>query len=247
MRSINFNAISPSAKGLLLTKAVTTIPFATEAAALLWDAEQLKNRIREKVSKESFVWLLHFENRYRTIDSLLTPLAYRNVLEIASGFSFRGLQLCISDAITYFDTDLPDSITTKQQVVDKLKEKHHLEIKGTYWLMPLNALDAAAFQAIVDQFPAGPVAIVNEGLLMYLDEGERNLLLDRVGTIASPGSRIALDHAPGFFSRPSVTSTEDPSGDRAVVGNFARGFHTWHSIFRPISSMRRTPAFRRPT
>jgi O-methyltransferase involved in polyketide biosynthesis len=175
-RAIDFNAISPSARGLLLTKAITTIPFATEAAALLWDAEQLKNRIREKVSKESFVWLLHFENRYRTIDSLLTPLAYKNVLEIASGFSFRGLQLCISDEITYFDTDLPDSITTKQQVVDKLIEKHHLETKGTYRLMPLNALDPVTFNAIIDQFPPGPVAIVNEGLLMYLDEAEKRQL-----------------------------------------------------------------------
>jgi O-methyltransferase involved in polyketide biosynthesis len=183
MRSIDFNAISPSAKGLLLTKAITTIPFATEAAALLWDAEELKNRLREKLSKDSFVWLLHFENRYRTIDSLLTPLAYRNVLEIASGFSFRGLQLCIQDEITYFDTDLPDSITTKQQVVDKLKEKHHLETKGTYRLMPLNALDAAAFNAIIDQFPPGPVAIVNEGLLMYLDEAEKRQLCSNIHAV----------------------------------------------------------------
>lgn len=166
-----------------MTKAITTIPFATEAAALLWDAEQLTTRLREKLSKENFIWLLHFENRYRTIDSLLTPLKYRNVLEIASGFSFRGLQLCMQDEITYFDTDLPDAITTKQQVVDKLKEQHHLETKGTYRLMPLNALDAAAFHAIIDQFPPGAVAIVNEGLLMYLDEGEKRQLCANIHTM----------------------------------------------------------------
>ena len=182
-RSIDFNAISPSAKGLLLTKAITTIPFATEAAALIWDADQLKNKIREKVSKESFVWLLHFENRYRTIDSLLTPLAVNNVLEIASGFSFRGLQLCIQSAINYFDTDLPDSIATKQQVVDKLIEKHHLETTGTYRLMPLNALDTAAFNAVIDQFPPGPVAIVNEGLLMYLDDAEKRQLCANIHAV----------------------------------------------------------------
>ncbi|MBO9203538.1 MULTISPECIES: class I SAM-dependent methyltransferase [Niastella] len=176
MRALDYNTISPSARGLLLTKAITTIPFATEAAALLWDADQLKRKIREKLSKESFIWLLHFENRYRTIDSLLLPLETRNVLEIASGFSFRGLQLCIQDDITYFDTDLPDPITIKQQVVDKLKEQHQLETKGTYRLMPLNALDTAAFNAVIDQFPPGPIAIVNEGLLMYLDETEKRQL-----------------------------------------------------------------------
>ncbi|OQP39767.1 hypothetical protein A4H97_16205 [Niastella yeongjuensis] len=166
-----------------MTKAITTIPFATEAAALLWDADQLKNRIREKVSKESFIWLLHFENRYRTIDSLLTPPGVPNVLEIASGFSFRGLQLCSQSAINYFDTDLPDSIATKQQVVDKLIEQHHLETKGTYRLMPLNALDTAAFNAVVDQFPPGPVAIVNEGLLMYLDEPEKRQLCANIHAV----------------------------------------------------------------
>ena len=184
-RFLDYNTISPSARGLLLTKAITTIPFATQAAALLWDKEELKRRVKEKVSKESFVWLLHFENRYRTIDSLLTPLAYSNVLEIASGFSFRGLQLCIDHNITYFDTDLPDSITTKQQVVDQLKEKHHLQTKGTYRLMPLNALDTAAFNAVIDQFPPGPIAIVNEGLLMYLDEAEKRRLCANIHAVLS--------------------------------------------------------------
>jgi len=183
MRSIDFNAISPSAKGLLLTKAITTIPFATEAAALLWGVDQLKNKVRERVSKESFIWLLHFENRYRTIDSLLTPLKNSNVLEIASGFSFRGLQVCIQDEITYFDTDLPDSISTKQQVVDQLIEQKGITTKGAYRLLPLNALDTSAFNAVIDQFPPGSVTIVNEGLLMYLDEEEKRQLCANIHAV----------------------------------------------------------------
>lgn len=52
---------------------------------------------------------------------------------------------------------------------------------------------------------------------MYLDERERDLLLDRVGRLSSAGSRIALDHRPGFFSPPPITSTDDASGDRAAA------------------------------
>ena len=52
---------------------------------------------------------------------------------------------------------------------------------------------------------------------MYLDEGERDLLLDRVGALSSAGSHIALDHAPGFFATPAVTSTDDASGDSAAA------------------------------
>lgn len=175
-RNIDFDAISPSARGLLLTKAVTTIPYAREAAALLWDADTFKNWVSEKITKESFGWLLHFENRYRTIDALLQPLETRNVLEIASGFSFRGLQLCTREDIFYIDTDLPNSTTTKQQVVNTLIEQHGIEMKGTLRMMPLNALDTAAFNAVIDQFPPGPVTIVNEGLLMYLDGAEKRQL-----------------------------------------------------------------------
>ena len=172
-RILDFNTISPSATGLLLTKAMTTIPFAKEAAALLWDVESIKERNREKLSREGFGWLLHFENRYRTIDSLLLPLQAKNILEMASGFSFRGLQLCTESAVVYIDTDLPESIATKQQVVEKLIEKHAITTKGTLRMEPLNALDTAAFNDLISQFPPGPVTIVNEGLLMYLDEAEK--------------------------------------------------------------------------
>lgn len=172
-RDLDFNSISPSARGLLMTKAMTSIPFAREAATLLWDADSIKNRNREKLSKEGFGWLLHFENRYRTIDMLLSPLETTNVLEIASGFSFRGLQLCMEENIVYIDTDLPDSMTIKQQLVEKLIAQQALEPKGMLRMQPLNALDEKAFNEVIDQFPPGAVTIINEGLLMYLDEAEK--------------------------------------------------------------------------
>jgi methyltransferase (TIGR00027 family) len=62
-----------------------------------------------------------------------------------------------------------------------------------------------------------PAAWLVEGLLMYLDEAERDGLLDRVGRISSPGSRLALDHSPRFFSPPAVTGADDPSGERAAA------------------------------
>jgi O-methyltransferase involved in polyketide biosynthesis len=139
--------------------------------------------VREKITKESFGWLLHFENRYRTIDSLLHPLETRNVLEIASGFSFRGLQLCSQEDIFYIDTDLPNSNSTKQQVVNQLIETQGIQLKGSLRTMPLNALDTDAFHAVIDQFPPGPVTIVNEGLLMYLDDAEKRQLCANIHAV----------------------------------------------------------------
>jgi O-methyltransferase involved in polyketide biosynthesis len=75
--------------------------------------------------------------------------------------------------VVYIDTDLPDSISTKQQLVEKLIAQHAITTKGTLRMEPLNALDTAAFDHLISQFPPGPVTIVNEGLLMYLDEAEK--------------------------------------------------------------------------
>ena len=172
----DYNAISPSAKSLLMTKAMTTIPFAREAAMIVWEPDQLKNMLKEKANKESFGWLIHFENRYRTIDTLLMPTASTNILEIASGFSFRGLQLCKDKEVVYIDTDLPDSMKTKKHLVEQLIQQHTIELKGILHMKPLNALDEKAFHEVVDLFPPGAVTIVNEGLMMYLDEPEKRQL-----------------------------------------------------------------------
>ena len=58
-----FDSISPSAKSLLLTKALTTIPFAREAAGLIWGDVSIQDT-QNKLSSIGFLMrLLHFEKR----------------------------------------------------------------------------------------------------------------------------------------------------------------------------------------
>ena len=42
--------------------------------------------------------------------------------------------------------------------------------------MPLNVLDMEAFKNISDTFDDAPVTVVNEGLLMYLNRSEKEIL-----------------------------------------------------------------------
>ena len=59
-----FESISPSAKSLLLTKALTTIPFAREAVGLIWGNKSIQDT-QEKLSSIGFLMrLIHFEKRY---------------------------------------------------------------------------------------------------------------------------------------------------------------------------------------
>src|SRR5271157_640241 len=103
----NFNSISPSAKSLLLMKGHTNIPFARQTAELLEYPDKF-NPDYDKKDMTFWARTLHFETRYRSIDQLLADLPNKNILELSSGFSFRGLQTIRQKGFYYIDTDLPD-------------------------------------------------------------------------------------------------------------------------------------------
>ncbi len=166
----DYSTISPSAWALLLMKSQSSIPFAKEAAELVWgnavpaslaDALVLENAPRR---------LRHFESRYRSLDLLLAEAGLPNVLEIGAGLSFRGLELTQTRNTFYVDTDLPDIAALKARLIERLASK---PLAGTLRVQALDALDSAAFQAATGSMPPGPLAIANEGLLVYLDEREK--------------------------------------------------------------------------
>jgi O-Methyltransferase involved in polyketide biosynthesis len=170
----NYNTISPSAKSLLLMKGYTNIPFARQTAELI---QKPKKYEPDFANNDTTFWmrLLHFENRYWSIDQLLLDVPVKNILELSSGFSFRGLETVKQKGFYYIDTDLPDVIKTKTDFVDVLTAEDYKQ-EGTLEILPLNALDENRFKEIVNHFPKGEIAIVNEGLLMYLDIEEKEKL-----------------------------------------------------------------------
>jgi hypothetical protein len=236
-KSHDFDAISPSAYALLVMKGDTSIPFAREAAALLKQAgsEQHKNVPNFGVNTVDY-WtrVMHFGSRYWSIDQLLHDRLsgnqpYTNILELSSGFSFRGLALSRRQPVFYIDTDLEGVIAGKQRFVDALTTGSGAGVvegpmgdaltagvtgelaargaeggaaqwaesgdmpaggagsgvvggaaAGHYELQALNVLDATAFRRVVARFPPGPIAIVNEGLLVYLDAAEKELLCQNI-------------------------------------------------------------------
>ena len=167
----DYSSISPSATSLIRMKGLTKIPFAKEVAELM---PKSAPGIFEDRAKDAGFWggVLHFENRYWSIDQLLSGQNISNVLELSSGYSFRGLDMVMQQAVHYIDTDLPDVIALKKQFITSL-QKDTGELQGKLELLPLNALDETAFNDTIARFEEGPLAIVNEGLLMYLGEEEK--------------------------------------------------------------------------
>jgi O-methyltransferase involved in polyketide biosynthesis len=183
--SRNYSTISPSAKALLFMKGLTPIPYAKEAATLLAYPDPYTP---DYSNRQPGFWarVYHFESRYWSIDQLLSDLLSadrpQNILELSSGFSFRGLALTKERPVYYIDTDLPGIINTKKEFVNTLSNDQ-TPSKGTLEILPLNALDEKEFEAIVDHFPPGELIIVNEGLLVYLDTKEKERLCDIIRRI----------------------------------------------------------------
>ena len=176
--SRDYNSISPSAEYLVRLKGFTRIPFAKAAAAILVNPlEQAgTHSFSEEDRKAFYKRLLHFENRYWTVERLLRQTNPQHILEISSGYSFRGLDWCSRQAVHFIDTDIPELVATKSKLIPQLEAGQPAPMKGQYELLPLNVIDTGLFAAIVNRFGEGPVSIVNEGLLMYLGEEEKQIL-----------------------------------------------------------------------
>jgi len=168
----DFSTISPSAKSIIEMKAHTSIPFALEAAKLVALPSDFSP---DYENNDRAFWgrVLHFEARDLSINQLLDDLDIGNILELSSGYSFRGLERSSKKGIFYIDTDLPELIAQKKEM---LKNLDHDKGSGVLELLPLNALDEMQFRETVKIFPPGEIAIMNEGLLIYFSMKEKEAL-----------------------------------------------------------------------
>jgi O-methyltransferase involved in polyketide biosynthesis len=157
-----------------MMKGYTNIPYARQMAGLVEGTEVFDLNFNEK---DFWFWMrvMHFESRYWSIDQLLGQTISNNILELSSGYSLRGLDICTkNESLQYIDTDLQEVVALKKSMIAKLKLD--INVKSKFETIPLNALDESAFNSVINRFGPGPLTIVNEGLLMYLNAGEKKRL-----------------------------------------------------------------------
>jgi O-methyltransferase involved in polyketide biosynthesis len=245
--SRDFSTISPSARSLLLLKGLTNIPFAREAAELMVAPEEYAPYPSDK-DLRYWMRVVHFENRYWSIDQLLAGLPVKNIMELSSGFSFRGLATVMQPGYHYIDTDLPGVIGVKREFVDALLRRHAgiagdavmggpadggaggaggqdggayaIGANSKLEILPLNALDKDQFGETVSHFPGGELAIVNEGLLMYLNRDEKRKLCGII--------RDQLKQRGGYWITADVYLKRELDADLKMDDRLARFFEQHH-------------------
>lgn len=240
MKIPSFDSISPTAKYLLLNKALTTIPFAKEAAGIIFGENSIKYVQERLTSLGSILRILHFEMRYRSVDNALSNIDIKNILEFSSGFSFRGLDICKDPGVCYIDTDLPQIIEKKNIIIQELSKRFCNYPIDNLFMRALNILDDNAFTKLISLFPAGPIAIVNEGFLMYLDEGQKQKICKIIYNLLSirGGYWITADiYRKKNKEDPIIEDFFDDHGkqflkEHRVDENRFESFEAWEAFFK---------------
>jgi O-methyltransferase involved in polyketide biosynthesis len=216
----DYSSISPSARQLLLLKGFGDIPFAEKAAQLMLHPKTYMNNL-DNMDFPFKARLMHFESRYSSIDQLLEGLPVNNILELSSGFSFRGLDLVQHKEVNYIDTDLPEVIDLKKQFIDALTPNNSTA-PGKLQTLSLNALNEQQFEETIKLFPAGEVAILTEGLLMYLNMDEKKKLLSIIHNI--------LEERGGYWIVADIYIRKEIDQRNIMVNDNLQGFYQAHNI-----------------
>ena len=205
--AINFDhgKISITAKLVAYCRQFSDIPFAQEIAKLVHAEEAVQKLTQESgFSSNINEQAPHFEARYKSIVSLIAKSGLHQILELASGFSLRGLAMTDSDPkLTYIESDLPDLTSEKTRLIRELRTKLELKNRGNHHLAIANALKINELRTACAPLDRNKkLIVVNEGLLRYLST-------DEIDTIAANVHALLNEFGGGIWITPDFSLKTD--------------------------------------
>lgn len=138
----------------------------------------------------------------------------RQVVLVAAGMDTRAFRLPLPTEVIVFELDVPELLEQKQAILDQ----KHAEPRCHREVVPVDladddwprVLNGAGFDS------STRAVFIVEGLSWYLTEDENARLLDKLGFLAAPGSRLGFD----LVSREFL---EDPAAASFFEFTAARG------------------------
>jgi len=175
--------ISVTAKVAAYYRQFSDIPFAQEVAKRIGADAAFDLILREHgLERDKLTFYAPmFEARYKSITQLIRQSGASQVLELASGYSLRGLDLTRSDEIRYVETDLPNVIAAKLRLLENVRQNHGIQPRPQHVVTTADALDlyqVRAAAAVLD--PHQPLTVLCEGLIMYLSKRETEQLATNI-------------------------------------------------------------------
>ncbi|MBE9167224.1 hypothetical protein IQ238_06660 [Pleurocapsales cyanobacterium LEGE 06147] len=178
-----YEPISYTAGKILQKKARdTSIPYVQELADTLkinWKSTKIRDWLRK------LIWGkvrpgLYLELRYNAISQALQLYPESAVLEIAAGYSTRGLVECLHRE-AYIETDLDKLIFHKEKIIDLMQEGKR---SSCHYFKPLNICNPQSVERVGNFIQSlgltKPIVVIHEGLFMYLNPAEQELARDNL-------------------------------------------------------------------
>lgn len=137
--------------------------------------------------------------RHAMIDRLAGDSGCRQIVELAAGLSRRGAAMTGDPDVRYVEVDLPRVVARKRRLLQRSARGRAIAERGNLRMVAGDVRDVE-LAALVDD---GPVFVIAEGLLMYLDAEQQRALWRRVAALLAdrPGSAFAFDLVP-FCEQP---------------------------------------------
>ena len=169
------------------------------------------------------------EARYKLINKLLEKQNITQVLELAAGYSSRGL-IYSNKGYKYVEMDLEEVSNNKKRMIDEIFKNSNLKIVSG------NALNYNDYIKCEKYFSKDKIAIINEGLLRYLTFEEKKIVGENIYKLLKEygGVWITSDVTPKRFIEKqdptinkdinNITSRNDIN-DRFEDENHIRSFY----------------------
>ncbi len=173
-----FSRISVTAKLAAYYRQFSDIAFAEEVATRIGANDVFEQILLDHGLERGQLtfYAPMFEARYKSITHLIRKSGASQILELASGYSLRGLDLTRSGAVRYVEADLPDVVATKLSLLDDVREQHGIASSPLHTVAVADALDFEQVRTAAAVFDRGrPLLVLCEGLIGYFarDETER--------------------------------------------------------------------------
>jgi O-methyltransferase involved in polyketide biosynthesis len=214
--------ISVTAKLAAYYRKFSDISFAEEVAKRIGADDAFDQIVREHgLSRDKLTFYAPmFEARYKSISELIVKSGCSQVLELASGYSLRGLDLTQSGAVRYVETDLPDVVATKRALLDDVRRQHAIAPSPLHVVGVADALDLEQVRAATAGLDGGqPLTVLCEGLIGYLTREETERVASNVRALLGAfagGSWICPDFS--FKSEQAALPPERIRLREAVTG-----------------------------
>lgn len=185
-----YSRITPTAFGVTKLRAYSDIPYAEAVLKEIQGMPEVDDQIVYPPERAPQI-----EARYKLVDRMIAKSQVRQILELASGLTMRGLAMTQDSEVEYVELDLPEMVTTKESLLRAVlsgdSQPPNLHIESG------NALNVEDISKVARYFKPEPVTVIHEGLLRYLNFSEKTTVARNV--------RSVLKRFGGVWITPDIT------------------------------------------